>query len=65
MGVLIESNLHAGKQTWEPGAALRYGVSITDACIGWEETEALLYEIAAAVAAQPSAAISRAAQATA
>jgi 3-deoxy-7-phosphoheptulonate synthase len=49
MGLLIESNLQPGNQRWERGAALRYGVSITDACIGWEETEALLHEIAEAV----------------
>jgi len=49
MGLLIESNLEPGNQRWEQGAALRYGVSITDACIGWDETEALLHEIAEAV----------------
>jgi 3-deoxy-7-phosphoheptulonate synthase len=49
MGLLIESNLQPGNQRWERGAALRYGVSITDACIGWDETEALLHEIAEAV----------------
>jgi 3-deoxy-7-phosphoheptulonate synthase len=49
MGLLIESNLEPGNQRWERGAALRYGVSITDACIGWDETEALLHEIAEAV----------------
>jgi 3-deoxy-7-phosphoheptulonate synthase len=49
MGLLLESNLVRGRQDWTPGAPLRYGVSITDACLGWEETEALLYEVAAAV----------------
>jgi 3-deoxy-7-phosphoheptulonate synthase len=49
LGLLLESNLEAGRQPWEPGATLRRGVSITDACIGWDETEALLHEIAAAV----------------
>jgi len=49
MGLLLESNLHAGKQTWKAGVELAYGVSITDACIAWEETEALLYEAAAMV----------------
>ena len=33
----------------------RYGVSITDACIGWEETEALLREAAEAVRLRPAA----------
>ena len=49
MGLLIESNLQPGKQSWREGVALAYGVSITDACIGWDETRDLLYEIAAAV----------------
>jgi 3-deoxy-7-phosphoheptulonate synthase len=49
MGLMVESNLYAGRQDWMPDAALRYGVSITDACIGWEETEALLFEMADAV----------------
>jgi 3-deoxy-7-phosphoheptulonate synthase len=48
-GVLLESNLHAGKQAWPSARRLDYGVSITDACIGWEESEALLYEMAAFV----------------
>lgn len=53
MGLLLESNLKPGKQSWKPDAKLAYGVSITDACIGWDETEQLLTEIAAAVAQQP------------
>jgi 3-deoxy-7-phosphoheptulonate synthase len=42
MGLLLESNLNAGKQTWKQGTTLEYGVSITDACIGWDETVELL-----------------------
>jgi len=49
MGLLIESNLHPGKQTWKEHAALAYGVSITDACIGWEDTADLLHAAAATV----------------
>ena len=49
MGLLLESNLEPGRQSWQPGTALRHGVSITDACIGWEETEKLLHEIAETV----------------
>ncbi len=49
MGLLLESNLKSGRQSWQPGTALRRGVSITDACIGWEETEKLLHEIAETV----------------
>lgn len=33
-------------------AGLKYGVSITDACIGWEDTELVLQELATAVAAR-------------
>ncbi len=47
LGVMLESNLHAGKQTWRQGVPPQYGVSITDACIGWDETERLLLEAAA------------------
>ena len=46
MGLLLESNLSPGNQKWKKGEALDYGVSITDACLGWDETEALLYELA-------------------
>jgi 3-deoxy-7-phosphoheptulonate synthase len=46
LGVMLESHLEAGRQSWQPGATLRRGVSITDACIGWDETEGLLEEIA-------------------
>jgi len=40
-GLMLESHLHEGKQPLEPGR-LRPGVSVTDACIGWEATERLL-----------------------
>ena len=43
IGCMMESNLLPGAQKLNGGAsALEYGVSITDACIGWEETESLL-----------------------
>lgn len=42
-GVMLESNLSAGSQRHaEDPASLNYGLSITDSCIGWEETEELL-----------------------
>ncbi|NBT12044.1 MAG: 3-deoxy-7-phosphoheptulonate synthase [Planctomycetia bacterium] len=45
VGMMLESNIHPGSQpAASDRAALRYGVSITDACIGWEETEELLLE---------------------
>lgn len=40
LGMMLESHLHPGKQEITP--SLLYGVSITDSCIGWEETESLL-----------------------
>ena len=49
MGLLLESNLFPGRQDWAPDRPLRYGVSLTDACMGWRETETLLGEIAEAV----------------
>jgi 3-deoxy-7-phosphoheptulonate synthase len=55
MGLLVESNLEAGRQDWIAGTPLRYGVSITDACIGWDETERLLEEIAAAARTRSAA----------
>jgi 3-deoxy-7-phosphoheptulonate synthase len=51
LGLMLESNLEAGRQGWSPGAALRRGVSITDACMGWDETAELLHEAAAALRA--------------
>lgn len=43
IGLMLESNLNEGNQKLcENPADLQYGVSITDACIGWTETEALL-----------------------
>ncbi|MGH7822631.1 MAG: 3-deoxy-7-phosphoheptulonate synthase [Candidatus Binatia bacterium] len=56
LGILLESNLRPGNQKWARGAKLDYGVSITDACIGWEETEELLRETARTAAATVRAA---------
>jgi 3-deoxy-7-phosphoheptulonate synthase len=62
-GVMVESHLHAGAQKFTPGkddpAALEYGKSITDGCIGWDDSLAVLETLADAVKAR------RAAQATA
>jgi 3-deoxy-7-phosphoheptulonate synthase len=49
MGVMLESNLVEGAQKLTAGKSLVYGQSITDACIGWDETMELLAELAAAV----------------
>ena len=44
-GLMLESNLHAGSQpVVADRSRLAYGVSITDGCIGWDETESLLLE---------------------
>lgn len=49
IGVMLESNLVAGAQKLVPGKPLVYGQSITDACMGWDETRELLGELARAV----------------
>src|SRR5688572_2631206 len=49
MGVMIESHLKEGRQDLLPGKELCYGMSITDACIGWEDTVVALEELAQAV----------------
>jgi 3-deoxy-7-phosphoheptulonate synthase len=53
MGFMLESNLNPGKQAWKEGVALLHGVSITDACLGWNETERLLSELADSLAVRP------------
>ncbi|TKX25271.1 phospho-2-dehydro-3-deoxyheptonate aldolase-3 [Elsinoe australis] len=52
IGVMIESHINEGAQKVpkEGKAGLKYGVSITDACIHWEDTEKVLEELAQAVA---------------
>lgn len=55
-GMMLESNLVAGSQSPKPGAALVYGQSITDGCLGWAETEALLERLAESVPAGARAA---------
>jgi len=48
VGAMIESHLIEGRQDCRDPKALVYGQSITDACIGWEETDELLRKLAAA-----------------
>jgi 3-deoxy-7-phosphoheptulonate synthase len=51
MGAMLESNLEAGSQPFpQPKEKLRYGVSITDACIDWKTTEKLVHDLHAALA---------------
>jgi 3-deoxy-7-phosphoheptulonate synthase len=49
VGVMLESHLAAGRQDLAPGKPLAYGQSITDACLGWEETVPVLEALAQAV----------------
>lgn len=51
VGIMLESHLFPGNQSiGNDPAALKYGVSVTDACIGWDQTEELLLETAGKVA---------------
>jgi len=52
MGVMVESHLVAGRQDLVAGRALTYGQSITDACIDWETSVAMLDDLASAVRAR-------------
>ena len=49
-GVMVESHLVAGRQDLQIGRALVYGQSVTDACLGWEDTIAALDTLAEGVA---------------
>jgi 3-deoxy-7-phosphoheptulonate synthase len=42
IGMMIESNLYEGNQKIGPKEQMKYGVSVTDACLGWKDTESLL-----------------------
>jgi 3-deoxy-7-phosphoheptulonate synthase len=52
-GLMIESHLNPGNQSINNPDGLRYGVSITDACIDWEETDTLLRHLASELASRP------------
>ncbi|MBI1196577.1 MAG: 3-deoxy-7-phosphoheptulonate synthase [Phenylobacterium sp.] len=54
-GVMVESHLVEGRQDHVAGRALTYGQSITDACIGWDDTVAALETLAGAVKARREA----------
>ncbi|MBW7859592.1 MAG: 3-deoxy-7-phosphoheptulonate synthase AroG [Rhodocyclaceae bacterium] len=49
IGVMVESNLKEGRQDLAPGKELEYGKSITDACIGWDDTLTVLDALAEGV----------------
>ena len=52
IGVMVESHLKEGRQDLKPGVELEYGKSITDACIGWEDSLTVLEVLAEAVRAR-------------
>jgi len=52
MGVMIESHLIEGRQDIGPKDEMVYGQSVTDACIGWNDTELVLKELSEAVIAK-------------
>jgi 3-deoxy-7-phosphoheptulonate synthase len=52
MGVMVESNLVAGRQDLEDGKELTYGQSITDGCIGWDDSVRVAEKLAEAVRAR-------------
>ncbi len=52
IGAMVESNLVAGRQDIVAGRALTYGQSVTDGCIGWEDSVAVLERLAEAVEAR-------------
>jgi len=49
IGVMIESHLIGGRQDIVPGQPLIYGQSVTDACIGWDDTVSVLNKLSDAV----------------
>jgi 3-deoxy-7-phosphoheptulonate synthase len=49
LGIMAESHLHPGRQDLVAGRPPAYGISITDACLGWDSTVEALLELADAV----------------
>ena len=54
MGAMIESHLVGGSQSLQPSGDLVYGQSVTDACVGWDDTVPMLEELAQASAKRRS-----------
>ncbi|HEX9585072.1 MAG TPA: 3-deoxy-7-phosphoheptulonate synthase AroG [Gammaproteobacteria bacterium] len=61
LGIMVESHLEPGRQDVVDGKALKFGQSITDACIGWDDSVTILHELADAVAQRNQPAAARAA----
>src|SRR4051812_6902593 len=55
VGVMVESNLVEGRQDLDAGKKLRFGQSVTDPCLGWEASVALLHSLAEGVKARRKA----------
>jgi 3-deoxy-7-phosphoheptulonate synthase len=56
-GVMVESHLVAGRQDLVPGKELTYGQSITDACLGWDDSAKLLDVLAKSVRSREDAVV--------
>jgi 3-deoxy-7-phosphoheptulonate synthase len=52
IGVMVESHIESGRQDIVPGQALVYGRSVTDACIGWDDSVTVIDQLAQAVRAR-------------
>ncbi|HYN53426.1 MAG TPA: 3-deoxy-7-phosphoheptulonate synthase, partial [Methylotenera sp.] len=52
IGLMVESHLNEGRQEHTPGCELTYGQSITDGCLGWQDTVNLLETLAVSVRAR-------------
>ena len=48
-GVMIESHLKEGNQKIGPLDQIKYGQSVTDACVGWKDTEIMINQLSAAI----------------
>jgi 3-deoxy-7-phosphoheptulonate synthase len=59
VGAMVESNLVEGRQDLQPGRPLAFGQSITDACLGWEDSAGVLETLAEGVKKRRQAAQSR------
>ncbi len=55
IGAMVESHLNAGRQDVKPGVKPEFGTSITDACINWDDTAALMHTFAEGVRARRNA----------
>jgi 3-deoxy-7-phosphoheptulonate synthase len=51
-GVMLESFINEGKQSIGAAGGLKYGTSLTDGCIGWDETEELIGRLVDAIKTQ-------------